>query len=379
MLTNFKWGDNLSKVVIAGAVRTPVTKLDGQLKGFTEQKLAAVAITEVVNQTKIPVEAIDEVIVGNAKQTSLPSNCARHALLLAQLPERTPGYTVQRLGASGLEAVADAFWSIKSENAKLVLAGGTESMSQIPLEIEGARYKFNENTHIIFHPVEEMEKGAQPVDQYGVLGRDVIASNAAKKYGISDADMEAFAKASLEKAKAAPKKTLLPLEVKVKKEMITVDADELYDDAAVVAKPADGAAIMVMASEEEAKALNLAPMAEVVSVGIGAGSPADGVDAAKKAVAAALKKANMDASQIDLFEINEVSAAQTLAIIKEAGIDAAKVNVNGGALATGDPWGGAGSILMVKLLEELADAGKSTGMVVTPALGGQAMAVIIKK
>ena len=326
-------------------------------------------------------EQVEEVIIGTSKQTSNPSNIGRHALLLANYPESVPGYSVQQEGASGLMAVAEGFMSIKAGNAKLVMAGGAESMSQIPLEIEGSRFvPFNENSKIIFDPISEMEIGAQPESKYGKLTRQDIAKATAKQYGVSDDAAAAYAKKSAEKANATDFSAgMIPVEVRVKKDMVAIDTDNI-GEGDLIAKGADAAGIVILSEEETASKEGMATLAEVLSAGFGASTPTDVVSAMDVAIQNALKKADLSLSDVDVIEMDEPSAAQGVAMEQKliaGGADAAKINVAGGALATGGAWGGMGGALLVKLVHILKAGQK--GLVVMSADGGQATALLIEK
>jgi len=206
----------VKKVYISGALRTPLGIYQGSLAGLSEQKLAAMTMLGLIEKTGVIPAAIDEIVIGNSKQTSTPSNLARHAMLEAGLPVEIPAYTVQRQSASGLQAIINGYLSIKSDCAEVILAGGSESMSQIPLEIRNARYVFGADTEIIFDPVANQLAGAQPSETYGKLTMEAITDNIAKHYGIAAADVEAYL-ADEAKKEAKTSASLLPVEVKKKK------------------------------------------------------------------------------------------------------------------------------------------------------------------
>ncbi len=175
----------MNQVMVVSAARTPLGAFCGKLESLSEQQLAAAAMLEAVRRAGIDPEKIDEVIVGTAKQTSKPSNCGRHAMLLARLPEKIPAYTVQRQSASGLQAVANGYWAIRCGDAGAILAGGTESMSQIPFEIRNARYAFTEKERAIIDAIPAQEAGAQPAEKYGVLTAADAADHFAQRFCLS--------------------------------------------------------------------------------------------------------------------------------------------------------------------------------------------------
>lgn len=373
----------MEKVFIVGSSRTPVGIFDGKLKNLREQTLGAMAVKDVLQKSGLAPEAVDELIVGVAKQTSSPSNCARYIGLEADLPETVPAYTVQRQGASGLQAVYNGYLKIKAGSAKVILAGGAESMTQIPYEIHNARYAFTPETRIVFDPIAAQVAGAQPVEKYGQLSLADINGKIAAEKGYTTAQQEAYAAVSLAKARASTlEESLVPVTVKVGKAVEVLTKDELYAAPALVAPPADAAAMCLLAGEGAVTAHGISPLAELISVGVSAGSPAGeglvGVDAMEKA----LQKAGKTATELDLIELNETTAAQTLAAIAALGLPAEeaqrKVNVYGGALATGNAWGAAGPVALHRLLCGLRAAGKTWGLVACAAEGGQSLAMLVK-
>ena len=286
----------MNAVVIASAVRTPLGAFGGQLAGLSEQQLAAAAMQEAVRRAGLPAAEIDEVIVGIAKQTSRPSNGARHAMLLARLPENLPAYTVQRQSASGLQAVVSGYWAIRCGDAGVILAGGTESMSQIPFEIRNARYAFDEKRRRIIDAIPAQESGAQPEALYGRVTTEQVAENLARKYQLPAEELAAFAESSLRKARESRERggcedEIFPLAVVKGKKEVLVRADELPDRAQLLAAPADGAAMCILAGRERAEALNLPVLAEIVSVGIAASDPRFTGSAVVEAGRRALSKA----------------------------------------------------------------------------------------
>lgn len=374
----------MEQVLIIGAARTPKGILDGRLSGLTEQKLGAAAMLGALEKTNADPASINEVIVGTAKQTSLPSNCGRYSMLEAHLPDHVPAYTVQRQSASGLQAVANAFWGIRSGTASMVLAGGTESMSQIPIEIQNARYSFNENNRIIFDPVAAQVAGAQPKSLYGSLSLSDIEERLAVSCGISREAIKDYVENSGRKAGArVTRDHIVPQEVKIRKETVLVDKDEVYANAEEIARPADAAAMCLLCSTAQAREEGLNPIGEVLSVAVSAGDPTGEGYLGKDAVLSSLQKAGCTIRQIDQISLVEICAAQCVATVNLlcdlAGEDiSAKVNPEGGALALGGAWGAEGTVLLVDLLYALQNREGGLGLVVAPAEGGQAMAVVVR-
>ncbi|NPV26478.1 MAG: thiolase family protein [Firmicutes bacterium] len=381
----------MNNVMIVSAARTPFGAFGGQLKDLSEQQLGASMMLEAVQRAGIDPEKIDEVIVGTAKQTSKPSNCGRHAMLVARLPEKVPAYTVQRNSASGLQAIVNGYWAIKSGDAGVILAGGTESMSQIPFEIRNARYEFTEKQREIVDAIPAQEVGAQPVEKYGVVTMAQVAENLAKKYRLSDEEQINYSSISRERAKIAVESGQINEEIgevvlkKGKKEE-KISKDELTNAQDLLAKPADAAAMCLLASPEKVRELSLPCLGQILSVGIAAGDPRYTGLGIVEASRIALKKANLALADIDVIELNEISAAQCLAIFREWqgwGVNpdelVQKVNPNGGALATGNPWGAMGAVLFTKLIFELRRREAKKGLVALAAEGGQGMALIVQK
>lgn len=379
----------MNGVIVASAVRTPLGAFCGQLEGLSEQQLAAAAMQEAVRQAGVPAEEIDEVIVGIAKQTSRPSNGGRHAMLLARLPEKLPAYTVQRQAASGLQAIVSGYWAIRCGDAGVILAGGTESMSQIPYEIRDARYAFDEKRRRIIDAIPAQVAGAQPEGLYGRVTAEQVAINQARKYRFPEAEMAAFAQSSLGKARASAgsgcEAEIFPLTVGKGKKEVLIRADELPDKAPLLALPADGAAMCLLASREKAEVLGLPVLAEIIAVGIAATDPRYTGAAVVEASRRALDRAGLTLNAVEVIELNEMSAAECLAALREwqtwgiaPDVLAKLVNPAGGALATGNPWGAMGAVLFARAVHTLRRRNARIAMVALGAEGGQGMALILR-
>jgi acetyl-CoA C-acetyltransferase len=380
----------MNQVIVASAVRTPLGAFCGQLESLSEQQLGAAAMREAVRRAGMPAEKIDEVIVGIAKQTSRPSNGGRHAMLLARLPEQVPAYTVQRQSASGLQAVVNGYWAIRCGDSGVILAGGAESMSQIPFEIRDARYAFDAKRREIIDAIPAQEAGAQPAARYGLVTTARVAENLARKYSLADEELAAFAAASLKKAHAARESggcegEIFPVTVKKGKKEEVISADELLREASLLAPPADGAAMCLLASREKAEALSLPVLAEIVSVGIAATDPRYTGAAVVEASRKALGRAGLTLNEVDIIELNEMSAAECLAVLRDWrtwGVApealAERVNPAGGALATGNPWGAMGAVLLARAVHALRRRSARIAMVALGAEGGQGMALVLR-
>ena len=375
----------MNKVVIVSAARTPQGILNGELSGFAEQELAALVLKAAVDRSALDPSELDEAVLGVAKQTSLPSNCARYAVLKAGLPRELSAYTVHRQSASGLQAVANGFWNIHTGDAAAVLAGGAESMTNFPLEIRKARFAFDEQTPIVFHPIEAQIAGTQPKDKYGALTAESLAKAVADGHGISDEAQRTYAERSLALAETGKGgATLLTLNVKKKKTMVEVSQDGHYPEPALVARPGDGAAALVLMDEARAKALGAPILAELLDVCAAAGSPVgDGLTGADAALRL-LSRGGLHGSDVARWEVGELSAAQALAFragLITVGVDQERaedsMNPEGGFLATGNPWGAGGALLLARLLDGLKGTGK-LGAVVAPSEGGQSMAALLR-
>lgn len=387
---------------IIGSVRTAVGKMGGALKDVTSDFLAEKVIREVLHRYGKEVE-VDEVILGQAKQSQDQSNIARLAALRADLPVTVTGYTVHRQCGSGLQAINNADMQIKLGLSDVIIAGGVESMSTAPYYLRNARFGYRAGSGMILDPNTESQPGSQPREKYGELTMGLTAENLAEKYNISREEQDEFAHRSQVLANAAIKEgrfkeEIVPYEVKEGKSSFIFDTDEhpRLSSPEVLAKlrPVfkeggtvtagnssgrnDGASALLMMSKEKAEYYGLKPQARIVAQAVSGVSPEimgiGPVDSTKKA----LKQAGLTMDDIDLIELNEAFAAQALAVIRESGMDLDKVNVNGGAIALGHPIGATGAILTTKLLHEMKRRGSRYGLVTLCIGGGQGISTIIE-
>ncbi|AZV41961.1 thiolase family protein [Peribacillus asahii] len=390
-----------NRIVIVDGVRTPIGRYGGGLKDVKSGFLASRVIESVLEKANVSPTIVDEVILGEVRQTSEASNVARVAALRAGIPSSTPAFTVNRLCASGMQAIASGVQQIQSGQAKVVIAGGTESMSNAPIFIRGSRFG-GDQTQLVDS---NKENGQQPQETYGYqLGMGITAENVAEKYNVSREDQDKFAYESQQRADRAIKQDVFreeiaPVTVQVKRSTIVVDTDEhprpettleklgtlkpaFKPDGSVTAGNAcgrnDGAAAVLLMSEEEAVAQNLQPYAAIVDwAAVGVPPEIMGIGPVP-AVQKLLERTELTINDIDLFEINEAFASQALAVQRELGIDPEKCNVNGGAIALGHPLGATGARIVVTLMHELKRRGGRYGVAALCIGGGQGMAILIE-
>jgi acetyl-CoA acetyltransferase family protein len=392
----------LSKsVVIVAAKRTGFGTMSGSLKGVSATDLAVSAAKAALEQSAVDKKAIGHVIVGNVMQTSPDAiYCARHVGLKAGLPIETPALTVNRLCGSGFQAVVNGAEQILLGEAEVVLVAGTENMSQAPFVLRGARegWAFGKAP-----PVEDSLWSAL-TDSYGNTPMAVTAENLAVKYGITRAQCDEYALASQHRWAAANeagrfKAEIVPVEVPTKKGPVSFAVDEhprpqstveglaklspvFKKDGVVTAGNAsgicDGAAGLVLASEDYAKKNGLKPLARIVQWGVAGVDPSIMGIGPAPAIRSALARADLKASEVELFEVNEAFAPQYLAVEKELGLDRAKTNVDGGAIALGHPLGASGARITTHLVYELARRGGKYAVGSACIGGGQGIAVVLE-
>jgi acetyl-CoA C-acetyltransferase len=393
----------MRNAVIIDSVRLPIGRMGGTLKDVLVDFLAARVIGEIIARTGIQPSDVDEVIMGQAKQSTDSANLARLALLRAGLPVEVPGYTVHRQCGAGLQAINNAAQQIMCGLADVVIAGGAESMSTAPYYIRHARYGYGAGNGELLDPNTESQPRSQPIEVYGNLTMGLTAENLAENYQISREEQDEFAMRSQELAHQAIQqgrfqREIVPYEIKNKKETIVFDTDEhprrTSLDKLAALQPVfkaggsvtagnssgrnDGAAVVLMTSEEAAEKHGLKPKAKVIAQAVAGVSPEIMGIGPVPATQKALKQAGLTLDDIGLIELNEAFAAQALAVIKELGMKLDRVNVNGGAIALGHPIGATGAILMTKLLHEMERRGEKYGMVTLCIGGGQGITTIVE-
>lgn len=388
-------------VFIVSAVRTPIGRFGGTLKNVTSGDLGAIVIKEAISRAGLTPEHIDEVILGEVRQSTESSNVARVASLKAGIPVRVPAFTVNRLCASGMQAVASAVQQIGFEQAEIVVAGGTENMSRAPIYLRNSR--FGEGNPYLVDS--NLENGQQPVEIYGEnLGMGVTAENVAEKYNISREDQDQFAYDSQQKTKKAIEKgifdeEIVSIELQEKKQTKIFSVDEhprpettleklnklkpvFRENGSVTAGNAcgrnDGAAALVLTSGKKAMELDIKPLAKVVDwTAVGVSPDIMGIGPVP-ALEKLLKRTGKALSEIGIIELNEAFAAQALAVVREAKLDMDKVNVNGGAIALGHPIGATGARIITTLLFEMKRRNEKYGIATLCVGGGQGMAIMIE-
>lgn len=389
------------EIVIVSGARTPIARYGGALREINSGYLAAHVIREALNRANISSDQVDEVILGEVRQSTESSNVARVASLRAGIPESVPAFTVNRLCASGMQAIASGVQQIQSGQAEIVVAGGTESMSRSPIYLRGSRFG-GDRAHLVDS---NTEAGQQPKEIYGEhLGMGITAENVAVKYHISREDQDAFSVESQRRADAAIregrfKEEIAPYEIKLKKGSNFFDTDEhprpettleklatlkpaFRKDGTVTAGNAcgrnDGAAAVVMMAAKRAAELGVKPIARIVDWAQAGVSPEIMGIGPVPAVKKLLERTGKSLEEIDLFELNEAFASQALAVIRELGLDQEKVNVNGGAIALGHPVGSTGARIVITLMHELKRRSLKYGIATLCVGGGQGMAILIE-
>ncbi|NPV74156.1 MAG: thiolase family protein [Pelotomaculum sp.] len=395
----------MANAVIVGGVRTAIGRIGGTLKNVQAEELAAHVIGEILKRTEVEGREVDEVILGQAKQSCDAPNIARVSSLMAGLPIEVPAYTVHRQCGSGLQALINAAQQIRLNESGIIVAGGVESMSTAPYYLRFARYGYGAGNGEILDPNTESQPRSQPESCYGRLTMGMTAENLAVKYSISRAEQDEFALWSQEKAWAAIESgrfrpEITPFTVDLGKGKSTVfDTDEHPRKTSLEAlsklKPAfkengtvtagnssgrnDGAAAVVMMAEEKARERGLFPYFRVVSYAASAVSPEIMGIGPVYATRRALDRAGLRLEDIDLIELNEAFAAQSLAVLRELQPDRKRVNVNGGAIALGHPLGMSGARLVVTLIHEMVRRDSRYGLATLCIAGGQGLAMIVEK
>lgn len=396
----------MESVVVVDACRTAVGKFGGSLKPLSAADLAAEVMRAGMERAGIKSEEIDEVDFGQCRQTSDFSNIARYAALKAGVPEEVPGNTVMCACASGMLAVRDGMYSILLGGNRVVLAGGVESMTNAHFYLSNARWGVGTGNTELKDSLTEAQFCSQPADLYGRFNMGMTAENVAERYHITREDQDRFSLASQEKAAAIRagrfQEEIVPLTVPQgkKKPPVVFDTDEFPRETSMELlaklKPAfkaggtvtagnssgrnDGASALILASERYARerGLNiLARIRGIAGAGVDPGYMGMGPVFAVKKV---MERAGLSLADMDLIELNEAFAAQSVACIREMGLEARmdRINVNGGAIALGHPIGSSGSRIMVTLIHEMRRRGARLGLATLCAAGGMGMAAVVE-
>lgn len=390
----------MKKVALVSPLRTAVGSFNGTLSPLSAPELGSIVIKECLNQSNLESSLIDEVYLGNVLQAGIGQNPARQAALKAGIPIDIPATTINTLCGSGLHAVALAYNSILADQSSIILAGGMESMSNAPYLLMKARngYRLG-NGELIDSMVSD---GLTcPVNKYHM---GITAENVAEKYKISRQEQDEFAYESHMKAVEANNKKvfegqIVPVTIKKRKDEICFTEDEhvkpdtkmeklsglrtvFKSDGTVTAGNAsgisDGAAAMLVVSEDKCRENDLKPLAYIKGYSLVGLDPAYMGMGPVKAVSSLLKKQGLSIDDIDLFELNEAFAAQSVAVSKELGVNPKKVNVNGGAIAIGHPIGASGSRILVTLVHEMIQRSSHYGVASLCIGGGMGIAMLVE-
>jgi 3-oxoadipyl-CoA thiolase len=389
----------MTRAVVLTGVRTPIGRFGGALSGVRPDDLAALAIREAVERAGVPAAQIEDVYFGAANQAGEDNrNVARMAALLAGLPDSVAGVTVNRLCASGLAAVVSACHAVIAGDGDLFVAGGAESMSRAPFVTAKPDQGFTRGDRTLYDTTLGWRfTNPKLAEMFPPEAMGETGENVAERYGVSREDQDAFAFASQERWAAAAEAgrfddELVPVGDVARDEHPRPDTSlqklatlkpAFREGGTVTAGNSsginDGAAALVIASEEKARELGVEPL------GIFVRSAVSGVDPRVMgigpipAVRKLLARAGVDASELDLVELNEAFASQSLAVIRELGLDHDKVNVNGGAIALGHPLGMSGARLVVSLLHELRRRGGRYGLATLCVGVGQGQAALFER
>lgn len=399
----------MSKIYLISAKRSAIGAMLGTLKDLSPAKLGAQVLKATLEQGGVNPEWLDEVVVGNVLPAGVGQGPGRQVAIGAGVPVSVPAYSLNMVCGSGMKAVMNAVTSIESGRANLVAAGGTEVMSNAPYLVSGRVRSGNKmgEMKLVDHMLLD-----SLTDAYGNMHMGITAENVAERYGITRQMQDEFAINSQRKAIEAQdagrfKEEILPITVRVGKKEVVFDTDEYVNrtttleklstlrpafkpDGTVTAGNAsginDGASFVVLASEQAVKQYNLKPLAEVVGIGQGGVEPDVMGLGPVPAIRNALLDAKMTLREIELLELNEAFAAQSLGVVKlladehgESQSDIlARCNVNGGAIALGHPVGASGNRIIVTLLYELKRSGKQYGLASLCIGGGMGTAVILK-
>jgi len=392
----------MQEVVIVSAVRTPVGSFGGSLKDISAARLGEVAVKEALNRIDLKPEMVDELIFGCVLQGGLGQNVARQVGIYAGLPIEVPAMTINKVCGSGSRAVSLAAQIIKAGDADIVVAGGTENMSQSPYVVPSARWGQRMGDGKF---VDIMIKDGLS-DIFNDYHMGVTAENVAKEWNVSREAMDELALQSQQRAEAAIKagkfkEEIVPVTIpQKKKDPIVFDTDEypkfgssmekiaklkpaFIKDGTVTAANAsginDGAAAFVVMSADKAKELGIKPLCTIKSFASAGVDPKIMGVGPIYATRKALEKANLEVADLDLIEANEAFAAQAVAVNRELGLDPEKTNVNGGAIALGHPIGASGGRILCSLIYEMKRRNSKYGLATLCIGGGMGTAMIVER
>ncbi|MCD3274104.1 acetyl-CoA C-acetyltransferase [Clostridium botulinum] len=391
----------MKNIVIASAVRTPVGSYGGALKDVSAVDLGTIVVKEALKRASVKPEQVDEVILGHVLQAAQGQNTTRQVLINSGIPKEVPGFTINKVCGSGLRAVSLAAQIIKAGDADIIVAGGMENMSATPYSVPGARWgqRMGDGKFI-----DTMIKDGL-WDAFNQYHMGITAENIAEQWGITREEQDAFGLRSQNLAEKAVKSgkfkdEIVPVVIKTKKGEKVVDTDEFprfgttaealaklrpafKKDGTVTAGNAsginDGAAAIVVMSEDKAKELGIKPLAKIVSYGSKGVDPSIMGYGPFGATKRALEAAGLKVEDLDLIEANEAFAAQSIAVARDLGFNMDIVNVNGGAIALGHPIGCSGARILISLLYEMEKRDAKKGLATLCIGGGMGTAMIVER
>ena len=389
------------KVVLAGACRTAIGVMGGQFANTSAVELGTIVIKEALKRAGVSPDQVDEVYMGNVIQAGNGQNPARQAAVYAGIPNEVPATTINVLCGSGLHCVNLAAKLIAAGDADIIVAGGMENMTMAPYMLRNGRYGYRMGNATI---EDAMIKDGL-TDAFHNYHMGITAENICEQWGLTREELDEFAAWSQNKCEKAMaegkfKDEIVPVEVKKKKETILVDTDEgprkgitkeglarlrpaFKKDGMVTAGNAsglnDGAAALIVMSEEKAKELGVTPMATWIGGELAGCDPAIMGIGPVYSTRKVMKKLGMEIGDFDLIEANEAFAAQSVAVGKDLGFDLSKLNVNGGAIALGHPVGCSGARILVSLLYEMQKEDVHTGLATLCVGGGMGCSAVVKR
>ena len=390
----------LDDVVITSALRTPIGTYKGSLKDVSADKLGALVIKEVIHKSNLKPDQIDEVIMGHVLTSGLGQNPARQASIHAGIPVSKPAHIINQVCGSGLRSIVSGFQSIKLEENKIIVSGGQENMSRAPHSLFYRESKKLDESKLVDTMIND-----GLIDSFNHYHMGVTAENVAEKFEISRDEQDSFALNSQKKAQDAIgqkkfKDEIIKLQINNNNENVIFDNDEhprnnlIIDDLKKLktvfkengtVTPGnssginDGAAATVLMTRKQAELKSIEPLVKIVSWASCGVEPSLMGLGPIPAVKEALNKADWNINDVDLFEINEAFAAQSIAVVKELKIPAEKVNVNGGAIALGHPIGASGTRILVTLIHEMIKQNKSKGCAALCIGGGMGIAMCVER
>lgn len=387
-------------VVIVNAKRTAIGSFGGSLKDISPQVMGTKLIEQSLKEIGLSPCEIDEVIIGNVLSAGLGQNIARQMQIFSGIPEEKTAFCVNKVCGSSLKAIELGYQTIMLDNSQVIIAGGAENMSMSPYLATNMRYGARMGDTSLVDSV--VHDGLWDIFNNYHMG--ITAENIAKQFSISREEQDEFALQSQLKAKKAQDSNrfqaeIVPISIQLKKETIEFKNDEFIKNTSLESlnklKPAfekegsvtagnssginDGASIVVLMSEQKAKNLGLKPLARIVSFGKAGCNPKTMGLGPVNATHNALKNANLQLSDIDIIELNEAFAAQSLGVIKSLGLDSKKVNLNGGAIALGHPIGASGARIVTTLLHEMQKQDARYALASLCIGGGQGISMIVEK